>query len=405
MTGVQLDGIFKRYPRSMSGWTAMRRLWELFQPPERLDQVTASHLEDAQYLWALRGVDLNIERGEVVGLIGPNGSGKSSLLKIVGGITLPTAGVVLAPGRVGTLIEIGAGFHPEMTGRENVYLYGSIMGLSRREVAGHFSEIVAFAELEQFIDLPVKKYSSGMYVRLGFSVATMVPPEVLLVDEILSVGDLEFQRKSIARMRALKRSETTIIFVSHNMDAVRHFCSRAVFLLDGQIRYDGSAADAIEHYYRHADRSPVAFWPSRSDSHERSETAEVLSTTLVDDSGGQIHEIVPGEPCRLQVQFRSLQPLAPSQLAIALYDIEGTLLSSFSTKSDGVPAEPLDGTRQLTVRFPRGLPIARGSVRFSVSIMDEDCLEPFATKENALLLPVQSTPGQSGWAHIPRQWQ
>jgi ABC-type polysaccharide/polyol phosphate transport system ATPase subunit len=199
MIAIALDRLYKRYPRSMTGWSALRRLWELFQAPQCLAEVRESDLADPHHLWALRGIDLKIKRGEVVGLIGPNGSGKSSLLKIVAGITYPTAGRVEAAGRVGTLIEIGAGFHPEMTGRENVYLNGSILGLSRRQIDQHFEEIVGFAELEQFIDLPVKKYSSGMYVRLGFAVATIVAPDVLLVDEILSVGDLAFQRKSIAR--------------------------------------------------------------------------------------------------------------------------------------------------------------------------------------------------------------
>jgi lipopolysaccharide transport system ATP-binding protein len=390
----------------MTGWSAFRRLWELFQPPQQLDRVTAADLADANYLWALRGVDLSIQRGEVVGLIGPNGSGKSTLLKIIAGITLPTAGTVEATCRVGTLIEIGAGFHSEMSGRENVYLNGSILGLSRLQIDRHFDDIVRFAELEPFIDLPVKKYSSGMYVRLGFSVATMVPPDVLLVDEILSVGDLAFQRKSIARMRELKHSDTTIIFVSHNMDAVRHFCTRGVFLLDGRIAYDGSVDEAIDHYYRHTDRSPMSFWPSRAESFVPAKPrGEITSAALVDADARPIESINPGQPCRLLVKYRSLEPLAGAQLAVAIYDSDGTLVSGFNTRGDGVPLGPLNGPSELAVSFPHGLPITRGTCRFSVSLLDEDCLETYAVRESALAIPVQPARGETGWVHVERQWQ
>jgi lipopolysaccharide transport system ATP-binding protein len=390
----------------MTGWSALSRLWTLFQPPQKLDEVTESDLADARYLWALRGIDLSIARGEVVGLIGPNGSGKSTLLKLVGGITLPTAGDVRAAGRVGTLIEIGAGFHPEMTGRENVFLNGSILGMSRRELNRHFDEIVGFAELERFIDLPVKKYSSGMYVRLGFAVATLVPPDVLLVDEILSVGDLAFQRKSIARMRELKRGDTTIVFVSHNMDAVRNFCTRGVFLLDGQIAFDGATDQAIEQYYRHADRAPVAFWPSHEESLAPARRrAEITSAAILDDQGRALDRLTPGKPCGLRVQYVAVEPLAGAQMAIAIYDADGTLVAGFNSKHDKAALGPLHGGGETAVWFPRGLPLTRGSARFSVSILDEDCLEPYVTKENALQIPVQPSQADSGWAHIERVWQ
>lgn len=406
MSGVNLTAVFKRYARSMTGWSALRRLWELFQRPQQLDRVTGAELSDERFLWALRGVDLEIRRGEVVGLVGPNGSGKSTLLKLVAGITLPTSGVVTATGRVGTLIEIGAAFHAEMTGRENVYLNGSILGLSRHVIDQHFDEIVGFAELEKFIDLPVKKYSSGMYVRLGFAVATMVPPDVLLVDEILSVGDLAFQRKSIARMRELKRGDTTIIFVSHNMDAVRHFCSRGVFLLDGRVAFDGPVDEAIEHYYQHTDRKPTAFWPSRDEQFATpAARAEITAAELLDGDGRPLDALTPGRPCRLRVALRAREPLPSAQLAISIYDADGTLLSSFNTRGDGVPIGPINTERELVVSFPHGLPLARGTCRFSVSVLDEDCLETQGAKENAAQIEVVPSRAESGWAHVEREWR
>lgn len=405
MTGIHLHGLFKRYPRSMTGWSALRRLWELFQRPQQLDGVTDAELSDERFLWALRGIDLEIHRGEVVGLVGPNGSGKSTLLKLIAGITWPTSGAVTAAGRVGTLIEIGAGFHAEMSGRENVYLNGSILGLSRREIDQHFDEIVAFAELEKFIDLPVKKYSSGMYVRLGFSVATMVPPDVLLVDEILSVGDLAFQRKSIARMRELKRGDTTIIFVSHNMDAVRHFCSRGVFLLDGRVAFDGPVDEAIEHYYQHTDLQPTAFWPSRDERFAAGPArAEIISVTLLDAAGQSVEQLDPAQPCQLVVRFHAPEPLPAAQLAIAIYDADGTLVTGFNSKGDNVSLGPLNGVTTTTVAFRQGLPLNRGTCRFSVSILDEDGLEPYARRENALQVTIRSSAAQSGWAYVAREW-
>ncbi len=406
MTSVSLQSVFKRYPRSMTGWSAFRRLWELFQPPHQLSEVTDSHLADPEYLWAVRGVDLSVEPGEVVGLVGPNGSGKSTMLKIISAITLPTAGRVEVAGRVGTLIEVGAGFHPEMTGRENVYLNGSILGLSRREIARHFDEIVAFAELERFIDLPVKKYSSGMYVRLGFSVATMVPPDVLLVDEILSVGDLAFQRKSIARMRELKRSDTTILFVSHNLDAVRNFCTRGVFLLEGRVVFDGSTDEAISRYYQYADRTPVGWCPSRQEPFAPGTArAEIARAELVDTTGKSLESLVPGDPCRLRFEIRPREPLPAAQVAIAIFDSDGTLLSKFTTRGDGVSLGAIDGPREISVNFPHGMPLARGMCRVSVTVLDGDCMEILSSREDAVQIPMLSRETDSGLAHVQREWK
>lgn len=203
---------------------------------------------EREEFWALKDVSFDIEQGEAVGIIGHNGAGKSTMLKLLTKIMQPTSGKIRTRGRVSALIEVGAGFHPEMSGRENIYLNGSILGMTKREIDSKFDEIVAFAELEQFIDTPVKRYSSGMYARLGFAVAAHVDPEVLIIDEVLSVGDITFQKKCLTRMGQIANSGSTILYVSHNLNTVKQLCSRALVLDHGQKSFDGDPASAVEYY-------------------------------------------------------------------------------------------------------------------------------------------------------------
>jgi lipopolysaccharide transport system ATP-binding protein len=200
------------------------------------------------YIWALKDVSFSVKHGEVLGIIGRNGAGKSTLLKILSRITKPTEGRAVVNGRVGSLLEVGTGFHPELTGRENVYLNGAILGMKRAELERTFDEIVAFAEVEKFIDTPVKHYSSGMYVRLAFAVAAHLEPEILLVDEVLAVGDAEFQRKCLGRMSEVTKEGRTVLFVSHNMASVARLCTSGLWLADGHCAYWGSSPDAINRY-------------------------------------------------------------------------------------------------------------------------------------------------------------
>ncbi len=203
----------------------------------------------SDYVWALKDISFNVEQGDVVGIIGKNGAGKSTLLKLLSQITSPTTGVIRARGRIGSLLEVGTGFHPEMTGRENIYMNGAIMGMTRHEITRKLDEIIDFAGVARYIDTPVKRYSSGMTVRLGFAVAAFMEPEILVVDEVLAVGDAEFQKKAIGKMRDVSRGEgRTVLFVSHNMAAVRSLCQKGIVLKNGMLDYIGSSEKAIDYY-------------------------------------------------------------------------------------------------------------------------------------------------------------
>lgn len=232
-----------------------KRAMRSFSAPEKGD----GDQESRDHFWALRDLTFDVTPGEVLGIVGHNGAGKSTLLKILSRVTAPTEGSVDIYGRVGSLLEVGTGFHPEFTGRENVYLNGSLLGMTKAEIRKKFDEIVAFAEVEKFIDTPVKRYSSGMTVRLGFAVAAHLEPEILIVDEVLAVGDAAFQRKCLGTLDDVARSGRTVLFVSHNMGAVRHLCNRVVLLESGRVKADGPAAEIIDQYVYKTDNTTAGF--------------------------------------------------------------------------------------------------------------------------------------------------
>jgi lipopolysaccharide transport system ATP-binding protein len=223
-------------------------------PALRVDQArksvngTPEHYGDDDYIWALRDINFEVKQGEVLGIIGRNGAGKSTLLKILSRVTAPTTGECRVKGRIASLLEVGTGFHPELTGRENIYLNGAILGMTKDEIGRKFDEIVAFSEVEKYIDTPVKRYSSGMYVRLAFAVAAHLDPEILIVDEVLAVGDAAFQKKCLGKMQDVSKGGRTVLFVSHNMGAVQNLCSRSLLLINGQIHSDALTTEVIEKY-------------------------------------------------------------------------------------------------------------------------------------------------------------
>lgn len=255
-------------------------------------------------IWALKDVSFEVKRGEVVGIIGRNGAGKSTLLKILSRITEPTEGGVDIYGRIASLLEVGTGFHPELTGRENIFLNGAILGMRKAEIKKKFDEIVAFAEVEKFIDTPVKRYSSGMYVRLAFAVAAHLEPEILLVDEVLAVGDAAFQDKSLGKMSEVAGSGRTVLFVSHNMMAVQSICSRAILLANGNIMANDSSAKAIDRYMEAQQDQVERTGPGSSHELVLSGAALEISATRFYDSLGKLTNIVEmGEDFIIEVEY------------------------------------------------------------------------------------------------------
>jgi lipopolysaccharide transport system ATP-binding protein len=256
---VEVENISKRYRLGQISARTMREEVEQFFARFRNKGVGRSgNLPSASSeFWALKGVSFSVQPGEVVGIIGRNGAGKSTLLKILSRVTEPTAGEARIRGRVASLLEVGTGFHPELTGRENIYLNGAILGMTRAEIRSKFDEIVAFAEIDKFLDTPVKRYSSGMHVRLAFAVAAHLDPEILIVDEVLAVGDAAFQRKCLTKMEDVTRGGRTILFVSHQLGAISNLCSRTVVLNQGQISFIGNTTSAISHYLAKDQNSSV----------------------------------------------------------------------------------------------------------------------------------------------------
>jgi len=276
-------------------------------PPDREEQM----------IWALRDLSLTIRSGDVVGLIGHNGAGKSTLLKILSRITEPTEGWADLTGRVGSLLEVGTGFHPELTGRENIYLNGSILGMQRAEIRRRFDEIVAFAEVERFLDTPVKRYSSGMSVRLAFAVAAHLEPEILLVDEVLAVGDAAFQRKSLGKMESVAKEGRTVVFVSHNLAIIRALCHRGVLLERGRLVADASVAEAIDRYLRGLERAASDDLLERTDRDSRGwDQSLIRRVEISDTTGGHTEMVVAGHPAKIVVEVTEVLPAMQCQLTI-----------------------------------------------------------------------------------------
>jgi lipopolysaccharide transport system ATP-binding protein len=257
-------------------------------------------------IWALKDVSLEVKQGEVVGIIGRNGAGKSTMLKVLAKITEPTGGRVQLKGRVGSLLEVGTGFHPELTGKENIYLYGAILGMDRWEVTRKFDEIVAFAEIEKFVDTPVKRYSSGMYMRLAFAVAAHLEPEILLIDEVLAVGDAAFQKKCLGKMGDAAGGGRTVLFVSHNMGAVSALCSRGVVLESGNIIYDGDSKTAVDRYFDTIENLTHMELSKRPDR-TGSGACRFTRLTFEDADGRQLESIRSGQSVKILIDYESEQ--------------------------------------------------------------------------------------------------
>jgi len=354
-------------------------------------------------VWALHDVSLDVAAGEAVGLIGRNGSGKTTLLRLIAGIIKPTTGTVRARGRIGSLLELGAGFHLDFTGRENVFLNGAIQGLRRADIRERFDEIVAFAELEHAIDRPVRTYSSGMTMRLGFAIAAFLDADVLLLDEVFAVGDEAFQRKCFGRIFRFKQEGGTIVFVSHDASAVERLCERSVLLDRGRVAFDGPTREAVTRYRRAladeldpAERGAgLREWGSGE--------ATIASAALVGKEGGDRLQFLSGEPFSLRVEVATPDGVPPPRLQLELRDDAGTLVSGESVGLRELGWAAGNGAR--TVRWEIGsLPLADGRFHLRLGLTDESGERLYHWLDDALVFVVYPGGDERGVVRFEGRW-
>ncbi|HXZ12695.1 MAG TPA: polysaccharide ABC transporter ATP-binding protein [Candidatus Sulfotelmatobacter sp.] len=357
---IQVRGLGKRYRvGTRERYLALRDvLTRVFTAPFRRGNGAAP-----EHIWALRDVSLDVEQGEVVGLIGRNGAGKTTLLKLLARITRPTEGYAEIRGRVGSLLEVGTGFHPELTGRENVYLSGAILGMKKIEIDRKFDEIVAFSEVERFLDTPLKHYSSGMQMRLAFAVAAHLEPEILLVDEVLAVGDINFQKKCLGKMEEVSKSGRTIVFVSHQLNQIRRLCERVYWLDDGRVRMVGGSHEVVSAYEAAANRSePTRDRQPVGNSTKARYLRWEISRPTVDDA----HTLTDLGPVTITITVDVRTPIPIAIHGIALYDCNRQLIWAWATEKFKLER----GEHHLSHTFPM-LPLRPGRYEWLTTLYDD----------------------------------
>ncbi len=326
--------------------------------------------------WALKDVSFEVKQGEVIGIIGRNGAGKSTLLKVLSRITEPTTGRISIKGRVASLLEVGTGFHPELTGRENIYLNGAILGMSKAEIKKKFDEIVAFAEVEKFLDTPVKRYSSGMYVRLAFAVAAHLEPEILVVDEVLAVGDAAFQKKCLGKMGDVATKEgRTVLFVSHNMGAVESLCNHALILNEGDIVYSGKVDRAVNHYLKSCFQENTEELINRKDRKGRGEV-RITKIEIEDTSGKKYVPFYPGSDLYISLNYKSINKIRNLQVLIGIYDSLNTGIIRLDTEVTGGIPNMLDTMGKIICKA-ESINIVPGHYRLNIALFQNGIMDDY----------------------------
>jgi ABC-2 type transport system ATP-binding protein len=361
---------------------------------ERL--INVRRRETIEPFWALKHVGFELEQSNTLGLIGANGSGKSTLLKVIGGILTPTDGYVERRGRVAALLELGAGFHPDLTGRENVYMNASILGLTRKQTNNYFDAIVEFSGIEQFIDNQVKFYSSGMYVRLAFAVAVHVEPEILLVDEVLAVGDEPFQRKCMEKIKGFQREGRTIIFVTHGLDQVRQLCDRVIMLEKGEVLVDGKPTEALRVF---RERYAPEIDPASEEDVRGTRQIEVVEMQFTDGEGHQKDRFEPGDHLGFEVVLEPHEPITDPVVGVAIYNHLDTLMYGTNTMLRNVSIGTVD--RRKRVRFDFGnVPMVEGQYFVTVAVHNRDETVQYHWLERQLSFKVFSPTAEPGVIHF-----
>lgn len=387
-TAIAFDTVSKRFRLQRN---RPRTLQEKFVSLFQRNSTPAS-----ETFWALKDVSFTVEKGQTVGLIGPNGSGKSTALKLMARILEPTSGEITVNGRVSALLELGAGFHPDLTGRENVYLNGSLLGLRREEVRRHFDEIVAFSELEDFIDMPVKHYSSGMYVRLGFAVAVHLQPEILLIDEVLAVGDAAFQTKCMDRIAKLRREGVTIVFVSHDLGSVQSLCEHAIWFDHGVAAEHGHPTDVVMAYLnRVAEEEEAASGRKPHEDHNKHRwgtgKVRVTDVTLCDDKGQPRSVFYTGDEMNILLHYTTHERIEAPVFGLAIHHQNGTHICGPNTKFSELNIPFVEGTGQILYRIPT-LMLLKGTYELSVAVTNQTDSEMFDYHDR--MYPFRVYPGQ-----------
>ena len=368
---------------------------------------------DNNILWALNDISFVLNRGESLGIIGPNGAGKTTMLKLLSKITVPTEGAIKTEGRISALIELGAGFHPDLTGRDNIYLSAALLGMTRAEIDSRFEKIVAFSELGRFLETPVKRYSSGMYARLGFSVAAHVNPDILLIDEVLAVGDVAFQSKCYQRMGELKKNGTTIIFVTHTMPTMRRLCDRAILLYQGKIQATGEPAHVVETYLSTEQFASNLSTQLDSNGQEpaisqkKSEGPVVISGVSLLNSDGMIVESCKnGDSLTIHIDYTATQETHSPSVTVKIRGSDGTLYDGFNSAWDGIKPEVIHGEGAFEISIDP-ICLLDGNYLISVMIADADGLELFDWHSRRYKLRVigGASASSHGIIHMPHKWQ
>jgi ABC-type polysaccharide/polyol phosphate transport system ATPase subunit len=356
--------------------------------------------------WALQGLTLEVERGATVGLVGPNGAGKSTTLKLMARILSPDKGSVRVRGRASGLIELGAGFQPEYTGRENVYLNASLLGMKRAEVRKRFDDIVAFAELEDHIDAPLRTYSTGMYMRLGFAVAIHVDPEVLLIDEVLAVGDAAFQRKCFEWLERFQRRGGTLAIVSHDLTAIREHCDQAAWIGDGRLLGLGDPAAVIGDYLEAVRERQLAVAEAsaaRDGEAESVPAAQIVQVQLLDRAGKEVKDLRSGDPLSVEIAFHCHQEVASPVFGVALFRNDGAYVYGTNSAVDGLAMAPAFGPGRIRLDY-RSLPLLPGTYLLSVAVFDGVDNPALDHRDQRYRFRVLGKSGEHGVTRLPHDW-
>ncbi len=391
---IEATGLTKRYRLGYVGAGSLRD--ELAGAWNRLRGQTGEEAS-AHELWALRDVGFSIQPGETVGVLGRNGAGKSTLLKVLSRVTEPSAGEAIIRGRTASLLEVGTGFHPELSGRDNVFISGAILGMKRAETSRKFDAIVDFAGVARFIDTPVKRYSSGMYVRLAFAVAAHLDPEVLFVDEVLAVGDSQFQMKCIEKMKELTRSGKTILFVSHNLYLLQTLCSRGIYLRQGQIAADGDIHEALAAY-----RSELGEKEDEDQQALRGSDAVELTGWTFNGNPDRMIEVQGAFDLEIAWDLEVKQATT-LYFGMALRTADGVWISGHSSYLENLPQAYEPGTHRASIRLPQ-INLPSGSYFIQLSILDENGQASHANVRNAGVLTVARRDDFVGLVGLPHQW-